>query len=218
VPRQPKKKRDETRRRVLDAARDVFFEVGFADANLDEVAERAGVAKGTLYRYFESKADLYVAVLARNADLFVERMRATIDPTLSAEDQIRATGLFYFRHYDAHRDYFRIFWALENQRLLGDVDEKAVQHVITVWRQCLEILAGEIERGVKEGVFAPCDPWEVANLLWIVGNGVIQSDLDPERARLRDRDLEQVFRDAVELLLRGLRVGAPASLSAGVPR
>jgi hypothetical protein len=47
---------------------------------------------------------------------------------------------------------------------------------------------------------------------------VIQSDLDPERARLRDRDLEQVFRDAVELLLRGLRVGAPASLSAGVPR
>ena len=40
---------------------------GFVEANLDEVASRAGVAKGTLYRYFESKADLYVAVLAENS-------------------------------------------------------------------------------------------------------------------------------------------------------
>ena len=38
-------------------------------------AEKAGVAKGTLYRYFESKADLYVAVLADNGNAFTERMK-----------------------------------------------------------------------------------------------------------------------------------------------
>ena len=56
----------ESRRRILESARDVFFRDGFMAANLDEVADKAGVAKGTLYRYFESKADLYVAVLADN--------------------------------------------------------------------------------------------------------------------------------------------------------
>ncbi len=56
----------QSRRRILESARDVFFRDGFMAANLDEVAERAGVAKGTLYRYFDSKADLYVAVLAEN--------------------------------------------------------------------------------------------------------------------------------------------------------
>ena len=60
-------KKAKSRRRILDAARDVFFRDGFMTANLDEVAERAGVAKGTLYRYFESKADLYVAVQAARA-------------------------------------------------------------------------------------------------------------------------------------------------------
>lgn len=60
----------QSRRRILESARDVFFRDGFMAANLDEVAERAGVAKGTLYRYFESKADLYVAVLADNGNKF----------------------------------------------------------------------------------------------------------------------------------------------------
>ena len=58
------------RKHILEAARDVFFRDGFVHANLDEVAQRAGVAKGTLYRYFENKGELYVAVLvAQRRDL-----------------------------------------------------------------------------------------------------------------------------------------------------
>jgi AcrR family transcriptional regulator len=200
----PRAKRDETRRRVLDKAREVFFESGFVDANLDEVARRADVAKGTLYRYFQSKAELYVAVLARNAEAFVERMQATIDPELSPTDQIRRTGSFYFKHYTENREYFRIFWAVENQRFLGGVPDSAVEHVTGIWKTCLRILAAQIERGVGEGAFRPCDPWEMANIFWIVANGLIQSDQDPERAALRGSDLSKAFEDAVELLLRGL--------------
>ena len=67
------------------------------------------------------------------------------------------------------------------------------------------ILADEIQRGVDEGVFRPCDAWEMANILWIVGNGLLETDLDPARRSLRGRDLEQVFQDALDLMLRGLR-------------
>ena len=84
----------ESRRRILESARQIFFRDGFEAANLDDVALSAGLAKGTIYRHFESKAELYVAVLARNADAFVERMRQTLDPSLSAEEQIWRTGFF----------------------------------------------------------------------------------------------------------------------------
>ena len=57
-------RRAQQRLRIFEAARGVFFRDGFMNANLDEVAQLAGVAKGTLYRYFENKADLYVALLA----------------------------------------------------------------------------------------------------------------------------------------------------------
>ena len=68
----------ESRRKILESAREIFFRDGFEAANLDEVAQSAGIAKGTIYRHFESKAELYVAVLSNNADVFVERMRQTV--------------------------------------------------------------------------------------------------------------------------------------------
>ncbi len=198
-------RKQESRRKILEAAREIFFRDGFEAANLDEVASRAGLAKGTIYRHFESKAELYVAVLAHNANVFVERMRNTIDPSLQPDEQIRKTGTFYFKHYTENREYFRIFWALENQRTIGDLPEALIRTVTDVWKRSLTILADQIRRGIREGLFAPCDAWEMANIFWIVGNGVIQSDDDSERRALRGKPLEEVFQDALNLLIRGLR-------------
>ena len=172
-------RREASRRRILDSARQVFFREGFESANLDEVASLAGVAKGTIYRYFESKAELYVAVLVHNADSFVERMQQTIDPVLSPDEQIRRIGLFYFKHYCENREYFRIFWAIENQRLIGELPEKLVRAVTDVWTRCLQILSDQISRGVREGSFRDCDPWEMANIFWIVANTSFIRGLSP---------------------------------------
>jgi AcrR family transcriptional regulator len=51
---------------IIEAAMDVFVEKGFAAARLDDVAKRAGIVKGTLYRYFDTKEDVFRAV-ARHA-------------------------------------------------------------------------------------------------------------------------------------------------------
>ncbi len=200
-------KKNATRRRILENAREVFFAHGFERANLDEIARRADLAKGTIYRYFDSKAALYVAVLAENAHLFVARMRQTLDPELDPEAQIRKTALFYFRHYVENREYFRIFWAIENQLLIGQLSDEVVATVTEVWKRCLQILSAQIERGVGSGVFLPCDPWAVANLLWIIGNGLIQTEQYPERRALRAQPLEKVFEASLSLVLRGLRAG-----------
>jgi AcrR family transcriptional regulator len=65
---------------ILDAALDVFVEDGFSHARLDEVAQRAGIAKGTLYLYFESKQALFEALIrsgiARPVDAMKERIFA----------------------------------------------------------------------------------------------------------------------------------------------
>src|SRR5512134_612954 len=48
---------------ILDAALDLFVERGYATTRLDDVAQRAGVSKGTVYLYFDSKEDLFKAVV-----------------------------------------------------------------------------------------------------------------------------------------------------------
>jgi AcrR family transcriptional regulator len=48
---------------IIEAATEIFIQSGYAAANLDQVARRAGIAKGTLYRYFDKKEDLFRAVV-----------------------------------------------------------------------------------------------------------------------------------------------------------
>ncbi|MCP5057201.1 MAG: TetR/AcrR family transcriptional regulator [bacterium] len=193
------------RGRILEAARGVFFRDGFMNANLDEVAQIAGVAKGTLYRYFENKGDLYVALLADGGAIFQERLGEAARTPGSAADQIRELGRFYVDHWTRNRENFWIFWALDNQEVIGDLPDALVQEITRLWHSCLKILAAAIDRGVESGEFAPCDSWEVANILWTMANGVIQTELAAPRRRLRDRPLDQVFRDMVEIFLRGMR-------------
>ena len=203
------KKKALSRRRILEAAREIFSRDGFVMANLDEVAQQAGVAKGTVYRYFESKAELYVAVLVHNGKIFERKMRETVSPQLEPVEQVRRTGRFYFDHWVRNRDYFQIFWAIENQPVIGALPKPMLERVTGLWEQCLQILADVVAEGVRRGDFRECDPWEVANLLWTLANGLIQSEFSGTGQRLRRRPLDRAFEDALDIVLRGLEAPRP---------
>src|SRR5580704_12374428 len=55
-------------RRILSAARRLFDRNGYAKTSMEDVADRAGLAVGTLYNYFNSKDDLLLAIMRREAD------------------------------------------------------------------------------------------------------------------------------------------------------
>ena len=197
-------KKAESRRRILESAREIFFRDRFMAANLDEVAEKAGVAKGTLYRYFESKADLYVAVLADNGKVFTEKMAQAAPSDSPVLDQLRAIAAFYLDHWTRHQDYFQIFWAIDNQSVIGDLPGPVIDEVTRLWEQSLQILDGVLRRGVERKELIECDTWAVANILWTVANSIIQSEGTLARRGLRRRPLEDVFHTAFETVLRGL--------------
>jgi AcrR family transcriptional regulator len=199
-------KKAQSRRRILESAREIFFRDGFMAANLDEVAEKAGVAKGTLYRYFESKADLYVAVLADNGKVFTDKMAQAAEGEGTVQDQLWAIANFYFDHWTRHQDYFQIFWAIDNQSVIGDLPGPVIDEVTRLWEQSLQILEGVLRRGVAVGELRECDTWAVANIMWTVANSIIQSEGTLARRDLRKRPLDQVFRAAIGTLLRGLAV------------
>ena len=63
---QRQRRKDARPLELLDAALDLFVEKGFTAARAEEVAQRAGVSKGTLYLYYPSKEELFKAVITRN--------------------------------------------------------------------------------------------------------------------------------------------------------
>src|SRR5689334_14941444 len=70
------------RARVLDAAEEVLAEQGLT-ARMDEIARRAGVGVGTVYRHFATKEDLWRAIVLARTDVLLaeaERLRSEADP------------------------------------------------------------------------------------------------------------------------------------------
>ena len=79
MPPPPVPRRGATRRSLLAAAAQVFAEQGFHGASLDQVARAAGFTKGAVYSNFDSKDDLFLALLEERADQEVAALRRTID-------------------------------------------------------------------------------------------------------------------------------------------
>jgi TetR/AcrR family fatty acid metabolism transcriptional regulator len=99
--------------RMLDAAGRLFGARRFHEVRMEDIAAEAAVSKGTLYRYFEDKEELYLALLRRATDQLVElldkRMARILDPRDRLVELV-ATNLEYF---DTHPHLFDLIQRAE---------------------------------------------------------------------------------------------------------
>lgn len=192
------------RSRILRAAREIFFRDGFNAASLDEIVGRAEIGKGTLYRHFESKAEIYVAVLAENGVGFEERMLEELQRAGSAISKIRTVGLFYRRYWIEHPAHFGIFWAVHSQAFIGELSRPLLDDVTLIWERPLRVLERILAEGVASGELRVCDPWVMANVIWRAGNSAVEALITPRKFRIVDCPPEAIYRETLDLILTGL--------------
>jgi AcrR family transcriptional regulator len=88
--------KDQRRAQLLDAASEVFTTKGYHAAAMDDIADAAGVSKPVLYQHFESKLDLYLALLDSSCERLVDVVADALDSTEdNAERVVAAVGAFY---------------------------------------------------------------------------------------------------------------------------
>src|SRR5690242_10652243 len=86
---------------LLEAAR-AFARYGFRKASIDQIARKAGVAKGTVYLAVESKEDLFYQVLHREVRAWIGEVSKTIDPRTPADQLLAIASLRAMEYLDAH--------------------------------------------------------------------------------------------------------------------
>ena len=92
---------EETRKRILDAAMDVFAEFGFFRAPTQLIAERAGVSKGLIFWYFKQKDDIILEIASRA--LPVDLMESCLSKDIGGEELLRCIGSSYISKYSDER-------------------------------------------------------------------------------------------------------------------
>jgi len=131
------------RHEVLEAARRIFAHLGYAAANVDEIAREAGIAKGTIYLYFKSKEEIFAAALEHDLECLtaktVEGMSAveTFSERLTVFLNMRVA---YLRHsQDFLRVYFEEFGSRSSRSpQIAEVIDKRFWRGIAAMRKCVE--------------------------------------------------------------------------------
>jgi AcrR family transcriptional regulator len=94
---------------ILQAAYRVFAEEGFEQATIAAIARAAGVAKGTIYLYYASKQDIYLAALRHSAVDLSGQTQAAMARAATVGEKVHAFIETKLRYFEAHRDFFRIY-------------------------------------------------------------------------------------------------------------
>lgn len=88
----PDKRRDQRREAILDVARQVFLEEGYAATSMSTIAARLGGSKGTLYNYFKNKAELFEAYVGSNCAHHAEYIQSLPVEDIGIEDALTYIG------------------------------------------------------------------------------------------------------------------------------
>jgi AcrR family transcriptional regulator len=86
------------REQIIDGAKRVFMRMGFDAASMNDVTREAGVSKGTIYVYFQSKEDLFAALIDREKGRFAEEMREILAHAEKVEEGLSQFATAFVRH------------------------------------------------------------------------------------------------------------------------
>lgn len=193
----------EKRGAILDAGLALFSRQGLHGTTVEQIARTAAVSKTNLFYYFASKEEVYVGVLSRLLDEWLDPLRA-LEADSDPIEGIRAYVARKIRFSRTHPEASRLFCleVVQGAPLLRPELE-------TTLKQLVEAKAGVIRGWIAAGKLAPVDPHHLIFALWATTQHY--ADFAPQIDALLGRGLdeeafvEEATRNVQRLLLDGLR-------------
>ena len=160
---------------IIDAAERVFFSKGFENATMDDVAEEAELSKGTLYIYFKSKEDLYLAITKRGLDILTKVFEKAFSKATIGLEKIYTIGQAYRDFSKKHTDYFQAMAYFDLRVKEISNESPNAKASIDQGEKVLTICAEAIRCGIEDGsIRSDLDPEKAAIVLWGQTNGILQ--------------------------------------------
>lgn len=131
---------------ILEAARSVFAHKGFNAATVDDIAEAAGLAKGTVYLYFPSKREIYLETVRQGLVTLQDEVRTSMDGESDAAGKVLAFIRTRLDYCERNRDFMRIYYTEFNNMLIHPA------HVREEFRDLYERQAALLAKVLEDGM------------------------------------------------------------------
>ncbi|APE33573.1 TetR family transcriptional regulator [Nocardia mangyaensis] len=198
---------DVRKRRTMDvllrAAEEVFRDRSIEDVTVEEIAERAGVAVGSIYNHFGSKAGLRAAVVERALEVDRSFIDMAFTPDRTPVQQLYAVAEQYLQFYLQYPEYFRMlaFPAEPGQYTAGRELSERMAKQIDAQNDRMVVA---IQAAIDAGVARPVDAKKVAVVLLATWNGIISLNWRPDQLRRNESELRDLLETAADVVANGL--------------
>lgn len=153
---------DLRRGEIIAAALKVFAKKGFSEARAEDVAAQAGIAKGTLYLYFDSKEAIYEAALKHAMTALGATVAARVGAATTAKERIRAWVGARIDFWGGQGDLYRMILTLGREK-------KHRKQTSTLLRESVESFTGVLRVSIESGELKerPLEPigWTVLDMI-----------------------------------------------------
>jgi AcrR family transcriptional regulator len=193
-----RKKSQKTRTAIVQCAAEIFSQREFHEVLTDDIAQRLGIGKGTIYRYFKSKEELYLAAITEGLNGLSAAVTAVLRQDAPLETTIEAvvrTMIAYFWH---QRDFFV---------LVHRIEPKLKAQERADWQnrrnEMVSMVRRVLERALARGEIGPLDTRLAVEVLFGMIRAACLYRSESDRP-------EELTRQVTSFFLRGLIGDAPA--------
>ncbi|WP_428235430.1 TetR/AcrR family transcriptional regulator [Gracilimonas sp.] len=172
-----RKEREKEQKKVLilESAEELILEKGLDHLNMDEVAERAEVSKGSLYHYFKNKSDLVLGICNKATNMLSKQISDVLTRDLPGIEMVYTIGATFLNFVRSHPEFFRSMRFFDN---LKDTDQLGESEYIEMCQSNMDTsftsMVRAIQIGMQDGsINDSYDAKELAILLWSTSHGMV---------------------------------------------
>lgn len=199
-PRKPRTREDALRDfrtdQILEAARRVIGELGYAEASIDRIADAAKVARSTIYVYFDGKEDLLNCALAQDRVALNDRVRQAVARAQGFEDSLRIFLTTVFEYVGEYLDFFQAIMRVRGVDPFFEERERPVPELDVIRADAQSVLADIFKQAEAAGELDSEVVADAGTLLSMIVYGALMRrahDPAPPSPRAQAQTIVRIF-------------------------
>jgi len=167
----------ENKKSILKASEKIFANKGYTLATMDDISREAQFSKATIYRYFESKRDIFLKIIVMSLEEVHQNLTEILTKKISSEEKLRKTIHYIISYYHKKKNMARIFFIESSmmKKILNISQEQQLQilhghpaipnEFIAMMKKIFNITYEIIKEGIESGEFRKVDATDAAFIL-----------------------------------------------------
>jgi AcrR family transcriptional regulator len=188
-------------RSIQEATMRVISRKGMAAATMQEIAEEAGVAKGTIYLYFRDRDELVEKTFESAMQELTAQIDEALDQDVSFEKKLRAVATAQLSFFAANREFFRLYLSMRLPEGNAQQQRRQKKHCQPQYRDRVQKLANAATQAMDAGEIQRVDAYRLALFIIEGSTAILIERLTEDDSPAAEADIEFIN----GLILDGIR-------------